>query len=204
MTRNTFSLVLAAALIAGAAAPAHAHDFGLGGDYYDAFVSGAGAITGDIGALLALGSIGFMISIWEVEGMPRVWPHLAIGAAIGLLASPLLPDEMPLLHLGTAMVCGLFAAAAFNLPRQVIGAICALAGLNSVLGTLGGHAFADVPLLAYLGVFFAVNTGVAMAAGLVTLARNCFPQGWMMISCRALSSWIVAIAMMVGAFTLKA
>ena len=85
-----------------------------------------------------------------------------------------------------------------------IGATCAAAGLMTALGTLGGHAVAATPVTAYAGVFFAINIGVSMSAGAITLARRKFPHSWMLIGCRALSSWVVAIAMIMGAFLLRA
>lgn len=193
----------AAIVVVTIASPANAHDFGRTSDLYASFIEGGGVVLSDIALLLAMAATGCLTSIWDREGMPKIWPALAAGILAGFVA-PLASFTMPALaSLGTAILFGLLAAAALPLPLSAARMILFIAGLALTVGTLGGHEAGSVPVGAYLGIFFTLNAGVAVAAALVTLARRHFNDRVTLIAARALSSWLVAIAVMLLALSFR-
>ena len=185
------------------AAPAAAHDFGRNSDLYASFVEGGGVVLSDIALLLAMAATGCFVSIRDREGMPKIWLVMAAGILAGFVA-PLAFFTLPALaSLGTAILLGLLAAAALPFPLSVARAILFAAGLALSAGTLGGHEAGSVPIGAYLGIFFTLNAGVAVAAALVTLSRRHFNERVTLIAARAFSSWIVAIAVMLLALSFR-
>ncbi|MCB1414917.1 MAG: hypothetical protein KDJ64_00730 [Nitratireductor sp.] len=201
--RHGVSALSAAIAFTLTVAPAAAHDFGRTSDLYASFVEGGGVVLSDIALLLAMAAAGCLTSIWDREGMPKIWPALAAGILAGF-AAPLAFFTLPALaSLGTAVLLGLLAAAALRLPLSAARAILFAAGLALTVGTLGGHEAGSVPIGAYLGIFFTLNAGVVVAAALVTLARRHFNERVALIAARALSSWLVAIAVMLLALSFR-
>lgn len=198
------AVALAAAItLALASVPAAAHDFGRNSDLYASFVEGGGVVLSDIALLLAMAATGCFVSIRDREGMPKIWLALAAGILAGF-AVPLAAFTLPeLASFGAAILLGLLAAVALPLPLPAARAILFAAGLTLTVGTLGGHEAGSVPIGAYLGIFFTLNAGVAVAAALVTLARRHFNERVSLIAARALSSWLVAIAVMLLALSFR-
>ena len=194
--RRSAAALSAAIALALTAIPAAAHDFGRNSDLYAGFVEGGGVVLSDIALLLAMAAAGCLASIWDREGMPKIWLALAAGILAGFVI-PLALFTLPALaSLGATILLGLLAAAAPPLPLSAARAILFIAGLALTVGTLGGHEAGSVPIGAYIGIFFTLNAGVAVAAALVTLARRHFNERVTLIAARALSSWLVAIAVM--------
>ena len=194
---------LSAIALALTALPAAAHDFGRNSDLYASFVEGGKVVLSDISLLLVMAAAGCLTSIWDREGMPKIWTALAAGILAGF-AAPLAFFTLPALaSLGTAVLLGLLAAAALHLPLSTARAILFAAGLALTAGTLGGHETGSVPTGAYFGIFFTLNAGVVVAAALVTLARRHFNERVALIAARAFSSWLVAIAIMLLALSFR-
>ena len=197
------SALCAALALTLAAIPAAAHDFGRNSDLYASFVEGGGVVLSDIALLLAMAAAGCLTSIWDREGMPKIWLALAAGILAGFVA-PLALFTLPeLASLGATILLGLLAAAALPLPLSAARVILFIAGLALTVGTLGGHEAGSVPIGAYIGIFFTLNAGVAVAAALITLARRHFNERVALIATRGLSSWLVAIAVMLLALSFR-
>lgn len=183
--------------------PAHAHDFGRTSDFYARFNEGAGVVFADVALLIAMAATGFFISIWRRYGLPQVWPALALGILAGFLLPLQAIGKPEVASLALTLIAGLAAGAALSLSVWPMRLACFLAGLTLVAGTLGGHAPGSVPLGAYAGILFALNLGTAIAAGIVTAALQRLPERITLITFRALSSWLVAIAVMMLALALR-
>ena len=82
--RRILTLAAAAGLVAG---QARAHAFQGGADGYAQFVEGAGVILTYPGILLPILALGVAVSLWDTEGLPRVWPHALAGQVLGIFAA---------------------------------------------------------------------------------------------------------------------
>lgn len=189
-------MVLTSGLVALVPSPARAHEFGLGGDVYGDFLAGGAAVLTDLPVMIALTSTGIFISMWDREGLPRLWLSFLVAIPVGFLIATLsLVDPVPILF-GTAIAMGLLAVAALRLKERPMLGIVFLAGLMTAWGMLADHAWGEIPLGAYAGIFGLFNLVLATSAAIVSAGLKHLPYGWVEISFRALASWMVAIAMM--------
>ena len=176
--------------------PALAHEFGVGKDAYEDFLSGNQAVLADVPVLLGVIAAGLFAGIWKPDGFPSLWLALLAGIAAGAVLgfSALIPPTGP--AYGLVIFIGILGALAppFSLPL--------MRGLYFVIGmiltnaVLSGHTVAEVPAFAYVGILFALNIGISAIARLVFLSHQALPYGWVAITWRAGSSWLVAIAVM--------
>ncbi len=63
------------------ALPAKAHDFGSGGSFYTDFLTGFETAMTELPVVLLLGATGILVSLWDREGLPKVWLAFAIGVS---------------------------------------------------------------------------------------------------------------------------
>lgn len=177
-------------------APSSAHEFGVGQGAYEDFLSGNRAVLADVPVLLGMLSAGFFAGIWKPDGFPNLWPFYIIGLILGAFVgfSGAIPPTAP--AFAATIGIGLMGAAAFPFPVGIMRGVFALMGIVLANAVLSGHSISEIPLFAYVGVFFALNIGTAVAAGLVSLSQDKLPYGWVKIGWRAGMSWIVAISIM--------
>ena len=190
---------LAAALLL-AAPPAHAHSFGTGADAFTAFVEGSGTVLFSPVTLLPCLSLGLLLSLWQVEGMLKAWPLLILGHIAGFLLAPAVgPWVIPAqVALGTGA-----ATLAALLPRHVRAEAFVLTlatGLLTMSVSLEGHAWFELPLTIYLGIFAAASFAVAAGAGLARLAVENIRSTWAWVGLRVAGSWLAAIQLLMLAF----
>jgi hypothetical protein len=183
--------------------PALAHEFGVGKGAYEDFLSGNQAVLNDIPVLLGLIAAGLFASIWKADGFPALWPCYAMGLIIGALlgfsgaVAPVLPVY------AAVIAVGLLGAAAPNLRVGVTRGMFLLIGIILANAVLSGHSVSEIPPFAYLGIAFALNIGVAISAGLVSVSLEKIPHSWVMIAWRAAMSWLVAITVMTMALMFR-
>lgn len=183
--------------------PALAHDFGNAGGNYENFLAGCAAVLYELPVLVALASAGILVSLWDRNGLPRVWLHFALGVTAGFaLALTGWPDPLSAAY-GPAIALGLLAAAAIRPETWLMRVIMFLAGLFPAAAILGGHEAGSVPFAAYAGMFVTLNAGLSIAAAIVSLALGRLAYSWVPIAFRALASWLVAIAVMSFAFIVR-
>lgn len=184
---------LVAGFIPGAA---HAHDFGKDNDLYARFAEGAGVVFNDIPLLLASIALGIFVTLWRREGFPVIWAFLAAGIAGGLVL-PMEAFVIPeLASLPAAIALGLAGAAALKISTFWLRVTALVAGVLLAVGALGGHAPGSVPFGAYIGIFFGLNLVTATSAMGTSIALGDGNAPVPRIAMRALSSWVVAIAVM--------
>jgi hypothetical protein len=191
-----------AAVGIGAAGRAEAHAFDLGAGAYVQFVEGAGVVLALPGLLLPLVALGIAISLWDTEGLPRVWPMALAGQAAGLILAPLMGPGIA----AGAMALGAGVAALAALwpgsHRAVIATISTLTGLFVTLAAFEGHGLFELPLAVHAGVIFAVNLVLAAGAGAAALALERWPAGWMRLGWRIVASWLGAVLVLMLALAL--
>lgn len=180
-----------------------AHDFGIGKGAYEDFLSGNQAVLADLPVLLALIAAGVFASIWKPNGFPLLWPSYLFGIAIGALIgfSGFIPSVISAYL--TVIIFGLLGAAAPGISVNAMRGLYLFAGIMLCNAVLSGHTISEIPLFAYLGIAFALNVGIAVWAGLVSVLRETFPHGWVMIAWRAGMSWLVAIAVIAMTLMLR-
>lgn len=185
-----------AIILLSAPAPALAHEFGVGQDAYEDFLSGNLAVFTDVPVLLGLIAAGWFSGIWKPDGLPSLWPFylggILAGAAVGFWG--VMPPTLP--AYGAVIVIGLLGAAAAPYAVVLMRGIFVLIGLILTNAVFSGHGIAEIPLFAYVGIAFALNFGVAASAGLVAISDEKLPYTWVPIVWRAGISWLVAIAVM--------
>lgn len=180
-----------------------AHNFGSGKGAYENFLSGNQAVLADVPILLGLIATGIVVSNWKPDGLPKVWLFFIIGVLAGMALglSGLLPAIMPTYV--TVCLIGLLGAAAPRLPVAGMRLLVGISGVILANAVLSGHTLGEIQPFAYAGILFAINLGLAISAGIVSLSLEKLPYGWVNITWRALLSWIVAISIMAMVLMLK-
>jgi hypothetical protein len=199
---GVFRPVLSGLALALLPVGARAHEFELGGDAYDDFLAGGAAVLNDLPVLLALMSTGILVSLWNRQGLPLVWPAFLVSVIGGFVLAGLIPtDPVPLLY-GAAIIAGLLAVAAVRGTRPVMAGIVFGAGLMTGWGILAGHGLGELPPGVYAGLFALFNLVLAASAAFASALLTRLPGRWTGIALRALASWLTAIAIMSLAFVL--
>lgn len=127
---------------------------------------------------------------------------LPLAAGLGCLLGASLPAlaAVTYLNLGSFVVLGLLVATALQLPAPAFVAVSVVFGVShgyeNALPTLTGGA----QLLYVLGVILAAYALVTLVAGAAQALRA--RTTWGALALRAAGSWIVAIGLVFGGFTL--
>lgn len=201
--RTLTGAALAAALLL-AGSPASAHSFGAGTDAFEAFVEGATSVLFSPVCLLPCLSFGLLLTLWQLEGMLKVWPALIAAHVAGFLLAPMVGDWV----IAALVILGAVTAAlAALLPRHSRPEALTLAlaiGVLTMLVSLEGHAWLELTLPIYLGIFAGASFAVAAGAGIARLALEQLPHGWVRIGVRIAASWLAAMQVLMAAFLLVA
>ncbi len=192
------SAALAIILFAG---PAQAHTFLPEGGFYDRFIEGNLVVLAYPATLLPLIALGLMASLWDPEGLLRVWPSLLLGQLVGIGLATMVGSAIVIGLLSAGAVVAIFAAL-LNAHKDIEVHLAAFAiGTLAVATSLEGHGFFELPVAIYIGILFATNLTVAVSSALprVTMERN--DAAWLRIFWRVVASWIGAILILYLAFT---
>lgn len=196
-------MIRAAILLLAFTRQATAHDFGLGGDAYAEFLSGCAAVLTELPVMIAMIATGILVSLWDREGLPKVWLAFVAGVVGGMLVATAALIEPVTVAYGSAIALGLLAAAAVTPDLKLMRLVLFFAGFLPVAALLSDHEFGTVPLAAYAGILFMTNIVLSASAGLVSIALKNIPFSWVSIAFRALASWLVAIALISFSFLLR-
>lgn len=181
---------------------AEAHSFGTGTDAFEAFVEGSAAVLFSPVSLLPCLSLGVLLTLWQVEGMLKAWPVLIAGQVAGFLTAAFVGSWVaPVLVITGAGIATLAAL----LPRHRRAEALVLSGstgLLTLLVSLEGHAWLELAVPIYVGIFAAASFGVAAGAGLARLALENLRYGWVRIGLRIAASWLAAVQVLMAAFLL--
>lgn len=181
---------------------AQAHSFGAGTDAFEAFVEGANAVLLSPVSLLPCLSLGVLLTLWQVEGMLRVWPLLIVAHIFGFIVAPTVGVwVIPALVILGALTATLAAL----LPRHVtieVFILSGVVGLFTMLVSLEGHGWLELATPIYVGIFAAASFSVAAGAGLARLALEQVRVTWIRIALRVAASWLAAAQVLMAAFLL--
>lgn len=182
---------------------AWAHNFETGQGAYQDFLSGNQAVLADLPIVLGLIATGILVGIWKTDRLPRVWLFYNIGALLGVFMgfSGVVPPVLPA-YIAVCLI-GLLAAASPAISVFMMRLIVGVMGAIFANAVLSGHTIDEIQTFAYLGIFFALNLGLAAPAAVVTISREKLEYGWVYITWRALSSWLVAISIMAMVLMLR-
>jgi hypothetical protein len=191
------------AAITGLAGRADAHAFQGGAAPYTQFVEGAGVILTYPGILLPILAMGVAISLWDTDGLPRVWPLALAGQILGVFAASLAGVWVAAAFIALGVVTAALAALWPDSRRAVIAGFACLTGLGAVTVALEGHGLFELSVFIQLGILFGVNLVLAAGAGAAALTLDRVPAAWMRIGWRVVSSWTGAILVLFLAFTIR-
>lgn len=193
-------------LLAAAAAlwpqGAFAHAFQTG-SAYPQFIEGTAASIGSPVILLSLIPIGILASAWRENGMTVIWPALLVGLLAGIFLAVFATPAIAIAGLAVGTLAGGLGALALAYPPVLIVAFGGAGGVLSSMISLEGHQLGELPLAVYTGILFGALLCCVIPAGLVHLLLSKFPQTWMRIGVRILSSWSAAIATLLLAFQFR-
>jgi len=129
----------------------------------------------------------------------RVFAPVSAAALLVTLSGRVSSVSPPLL-IGLALCIAALVALEVKLPRLVVGGICAAAGCGIGLDSAveGGATLAAFKTLA--GTWLSLNAAVFYLAICVSHAED---KPWARTAIRVLGSWIIAISLMVLAFSLR-
>ena len=196
------ALAVLAALICSGKAEAHAFD--TGADQYAQFIEGVGVILASPETLLPLAALGILISLWQPEGLLRVWPVFLIGQAIGIpLAAAIGPWVVPTVQ-GAGLLIAVWAALMQRHARIAVIVASLTLGALVMMASLEGHGLLELPVAIHLGIFFGINLSIAMVAGMARFAIEQVDTTWMRILWRIAASWLAAILVLLFAFNFVA
>lgn len=195
-----FMLPIAAAFLVGATGGTSAHDFGTEGGAYDRFIEGAGTVFGELPVMLAVVALGLLVTLWQTDGLPRVWPAFAAGVLAGTGTGFSIAANPVATGFATAIAVGLLAAASPRMRLRTAAIVAFIGGFMTAFAMVTGHEIGSVPWAALLGIVIALNFVLAASAGLASLTVTRLAGTWSRIALRALASWLVAIAVMGLAF----
>lgn len=181
---------------------AFAHAFQTG-SAYPQFIEGTAASIGSPVILLSLIPIGILASAWRKNGMTVIWPALLIGLLAGIFLATFATPAIAIAGLAVGTLAGGLGALALAYPPALIVAFGGLGGVLSSMISLEGHKLGELPIAIHAGILFGAMLCCVIPAGLVHLLRAKFPQPWMRIGLRVLSSWSAAIATLLLAFQLR-
>jgi chromate transport protein ChrA len=114
---------------------AAAHDFALGGDAYAKFLSGCAAVLTELPVMIAMIATGILVSLWDREGLPKVWLAFVAGVVGGILFATAALIEPSTVAYGSAIALGLLAAAAVTPDVKLMRLVLFFAGFLPVSGT---------------------------------------------------------------------
>ncbi len=198
--RRILTLAAAGVFPAGQAA---AHAFQGGADGYAQFVEGASVILTYPGILLPILALGVAVSLWDTEGLPRVWPYALAGQVLGIFAASVVGVWVAVAFMGLGVVVAVLAALWPVSNRAVMTGLAGLTGLGAIAAALEGHGLFELPVMIHLGILFGANLVLAAASGASALAMERVGAEWMRIGWRVVASWIGAILLLFLAFALR-
>ncbi|MEM8540854.1 MAG: hypothetical protein AAGF25_07850, partial [Pseudomonadota bacterium] len=102
-----------------------------------------------------------------------------------------------------ALVTAIFAALGVISIKWMIGLIATISGLAVMSAALEGHPLGSLSVAIYAGLFFAANLGVAVSAGIASIALEKFTANWMKIAWKVIASWVAAIIILQLAFEMR-
>lgn len=124
----------------------------------------------------------------------------ASALALALTATGEIPGVYPPLLIGIALGIGILVGLAVKLPRVATGLVCAAAavciGLDSAVET--GNGFTAFKTL--IGTWLGMNSAVVYLAICVSHGAD---KPWARTGIRVVGSWIIAISLLVLAFSLR-
>jgi len=195
-------LIAALAACLGASR-AEAHAFEAGADYYAQFVEGASVVLTYPELLLPVLALGILLTLWDMDGLPRVWSVYIAGLVVGIFGAALVGPWMAVVLLAFGVVVAALGAVLPRHTRAEALGLAGLAGLFVMAGSLEGHGLFELGLFIHLGLFFGANIALALSAGLVRLAFVQSDAGWIRIGARIAASWIGAVLVLILAFTVR-
>jgi urease accessory protein len=156
-------------------------------------------------APVALIGLGLLLGLNGAEALKWAWPAFAVSmaGAMALMVTVrvFVDPQIPLLLL--AVGCGLAAAASLRLPAVLAAAIGAAGGY--FVGVLSAPAPASLATTLYsmTGALIGANLALVFCVAAIDMARQHWPQPWLVIGVRALGSWVAAIGAMLLALGLR-
>lgn len=199
--RTAYRALTAAALTLAPVA-AEAHNFAKG-TFFPQVIEGIGASINSPVALMTLIPVGLLASIWQTEGMLRIWPGLLAGLVAGIFLAIFANPALAILALAAGVVCALLAVIARPWPPAVPIGAAFIAGALTDMVTLEGHGFGELPLGIYAGIVIGANAIAVIAAGIAKVLLEKFPYFWVRLAFRIVVSWTAAITLMYLTFQVK-
>ncbi len=194
-----FGLSVTLALVPVAA---EAHAFKTG-SAYPQFVEGVGVTISCPPLLLTLIPLGILVGLRQLDGMVRVWPALIVGMLAGQFLAPLVGPVIIAVALALGVLCAILAAVNARYPNAPMRVLSASAGVMAAMVMLEGHAFGELPIAVYLGLFAGANLVVGMVAGLARLGLERYQKPFVRLGAFVAASWVGAIAILLLALTLR-
>ena len=193
------SLTLAAIVLPGMA---QAHNFKTG-TAFPQIIDATGAALNDPVLLLTLIPLGLMASIWQPEGLLKIWGPAAIGLLAGIplavIATPWF--AVPALMIGIA--CAVLGILSRDYSPLLMKVMAGAAGLFAMRAVLEGHGFFQLPVAIYIGLFIGANAAFVVAAAIARAMVEKLPAVVARIAVRILASWTAAITLMLLAFQIQ-
>ncbi len=186
------------------AGPANAHTFLPEGGFYDRFIEGTLVVIAYPATLLPLVAFGILASLWQSEGLLRVWPTLILGQLAGIGVAAISGPWIVAILMAAGVLVAVLAALLPKYSGRDVQIAAAVIGVLVVAASLEGHGLFELPLAIHIGILFAANMVVAVAAGVPRAVLEWKDSRLVRIIWRTAASWIAAILILYFAFTVAA
>lgn len=193
------AVLLPALLLPGAA---QAHNFKTGTAITQA-MDAVGAALNDPVLLLTLIPLGVLASIWQIEGLLKLWGWAAVGLLAGVPLAAVATPWFIVLSLALGVVCAVLGVIARDYPTRTLQALAVVVGLVAMMTLLEGHGFLELSVAIYAGLLLASVAVIGIAAAVTRLVVEKLPGAVARIAGRILASWAAAIALMLLAFEVQ-
>ena len=181
---------------------AEAHNFAKG-TFFPVFAQGVGASLNEPVALLTLIPVGLLASLWQTEGMLRIWPWQLAGLIVGVLVAIVSSPFFAIPALAGGLVCGILTVTDRQWPAVVPIGAAFVTGLLVNMVTLEGHGLGELPVGIYTGIVAGATAITAFSAAMARVLLEKFPYFWMRLGVRIVASWTVAMTLMYLTFQLR-
>lgn len=181
---------------------AEAHSFAKG-TFFPLVVQGIGASLNEPVALLTLIPVGLLASLWQPEGMLRVWPWQIAGLILGVLVAIVASPVFAIPALIGGLVCGLLSVIDRPWPAFVPIGAAFVTGVLVNMVTLEGHALGELPVGIYVGIVVGASAITAISASIARVVVERFPYFWVRLGVRVVASWTVAMTLLYLTFQIR-
>ncbi|QJD71994.1 hypothetical protein [Marinobacterium sp. LSUCC0821] len=173
-----------------------AHSFGAGTDAFVSFLNAVSIFVSDPILLLPSISLGILAAAYKTRGLVDIWPWLFGSHLVGFLTASLVGDWVNSILLVVGLAVATIAALVSKPAKILVISSGVITGVLTMLVSLQGHAWHELSMSVYVGLFAGASMGVVISSGIAEVALEKLPEKVSKIALRVAASWLAAIQLL--------